>query len=198
MNKMNNRSQKITGLLFGSFNPVHTGHLIIANHFVQYTDIENIWFVLSPQNPFKTDEEMLDQDKRLELLKLALEGNEHFETCDIELKMGKPSYTIHTLKKLQAAFPDHRFILIIGSDNLDDFDKWKDYEELLSLVTIYVYPRPGHSDSPFLSHPAVKLVAAPRIDISSTQIRKAIRNGKSPRYLLPDKVLQRITEKRYF
>jgi nicotinate-nucleotide adenylyltransferase len=141
---------------------------------------------------------MLDQDQRLELLKLALEGNEHFKTCDIELKMGTPSYTIHTIKKLQAAFPDHRFILIIGSDNLDDFDKWKDYEELLSLVTIYVYPRPGYSDSPFLSHPAVKLVDAPRIDISSTQIRKAISDGKSPRYLLPDQVLQRITKNRYF
>lgn len=195
---MTNQTQKTIGLLFGSFNPVHTGHLVIADHFVQYTDIECIWFVLSPQNPFKTNEEMLDQDKRLELLELAIEGNEHFEACDIELKMGTPSYTILTIKKLQADFPGHRFILIIGSDNLDDFDKWKDYEELLSLVNIYVYPRPGHSGSRFLSHPAVKLVEAPRIDISSTQIRRAISEGKSPRYLLPDKVLQRIITKNYY
>ncbi len=195
---MTNQPQKTIGLLFGSFNPVHTGHLIIANHFVQYTDIDSIWFVLSPQNPFKTNEEMLDQDKRLELLDLALEGNEDFEACDAELKMDRPSYTIHTVKKLQATFTDHRFILIIGSDNLDDFDKWKDYEELLSLVSIYVYPRPGHSDSPFLSHPSVSLVDAPRIDISSTQIRKAFSEGKLPRYLLPEKVLQRILENRYY
>ncbi len=195
---MTNQPQKTIGLLFGSFNPVHTGHLIIADHFVQHTDIESIWFVLSPQNPFKTNEEMLDQEIRLELLGLAIEGNKNFEACDVELKMGRPSYTIHTVKKLQATFPDHRFILIIGSDNLDDFDKWKDYEELLSLVSIYVYPRPGHSDSPFLSHPSVSLVDAPRIDISSTQIRKAFSEGKLPRYLLPEKVLQRIIKNKYF
>jgi len=195
---MNDQPKKTIGLLFGSFNPVHTGHLVIANHFVQYTDIEYIWFVLSPQNPFKTNEEILHQEKRLGLLELALEGNEYFEACDIELKMGRPSYTVHTIKKLQATFPGHKFILIIGSDNLDDFDKWKDYEELLSLVNIYVYPRPGHSDSPFLSHPAVKLVEAPRMDISSTQIRKALSEGKLPRYLLPERVLQRILENRYY
>ncbi len=195
---MNNRAQNTIGLFFGSFNPVHTGHLIIANHFVQHTEIENIWFILSPQNPFKTNDEMLDHEKRLELLDLALEGNENFEVCDVELKMGRPSYTIHTVKKLQVTFPDHRFILIIGSDNLDDFDKWKDFEELLSLVSIYVYPRPGHSESPFLSHPSVSLVDAPRIDISSTQIRKAFIEGKLPRYLLPEKVLKRIFENRYY
>ncbi len=195
---MNDHAQKTIGLLFGSFNPVHTGHLIIANHFVQNTDIESVWFVLSPQNPFKTSKEMLAQEKRLELLELALADNEDFKACDIELKMGTPSYTIHTIKKLHATFPDRRFILIIGSDNLDDFDKWKDYEALLSLVSIYVYPRPGHSDSPFLSLPSVKLIDAPRIDISSTQIRETISAGHKPHYVLPDKVLERIYQKKYY
>ncbi len=184
-----------TGLFFGSFNPVHTGHLIIANHFVQYTDIESIWFVLSPLNPFKTGEKMLGNDERLELLHMALYDNEAFRVCDIELTMETPSYSIHTIKKLQHEHPVHSFVLLIGSDNLDEFDRWKDYLEILERVNVYVYPRGTGSNSPFLSHPSVKYIDAPRIDISSTAIRKAIHSGRDVRYLVPDKVLQRIREK---
>ncbi len=187
-----------TGLFFGSFNPVHTGHLIIANHFVQYTDIESIWFVLSPQNPFKTGEEMLGNEERLELLHLAVDDNEAFRVCDIELTMETPSYSIHTIKKLQHEHPGHSFVLLIGSDNLDEFDRWKDYREILERVKVYVYPRGAGSNSTFLSHPSVKFIDAPRIDISSTTIRKAISMGHDVRYLVPDKVLQSIRKKGYY
>lgn len=190
--------QKTTGLFFGSFNPVHTGHLIIASHFVQHTDIENIWFVLSPQNPFKTNEQLLDNEKRLELLHLAVYDNEAFSVCDMELTMETPSYSINTIRKLQKEYPKHSFVLIIGSDNLDEFDQWKDYRKILELVKVYVYPRGTGSASPLLSHPSVRVVDAPRIDISSTMIRDAICTGKNPIYLLPGEVLQRIMDKGYY
>ncbi len=188
----------ITGLLFGSFNPVHTGHLIIAQHFVQHTAIRDVWFVLSPQNPFKTGEKMLSEEDRLNLLRLAVEDNPSFRACDIELSMNKPSFTINTLKKLKTLYPERDFILLIGSDNLDAFDQWKNYREVLSLLTIYVYPRSDKPASPFLDLPNVKLIEAPRIEISSSGIRKDLAEGKDNRYLLPDKVLEHIKEKKYY
>ena len=195
---MNDRKRKKTGLLFGSFNPVHTGHLIIASHFLQHTDLKEVWFVLSPQNPFKTEEDLLQDSKRLELLHLAVDDNVRFRICDIELSMDKPSFTIHTIKKLQKEYPDRDFVLLIGSDNLNEFDRWKNHEEILSTVKIYVYPRKGKVSSRFSSHPSIKMVDAPRIDISSTQIRKDFQLGREPRYLLPDKVLQKIKDKKHY
>ncbi len=195
---MNHPDQKVTGLLFGSFNPVHTGHLIIANHFVQYTRIEEVWFVLSPQNPFKTDQRMLGEKQRLELLELAIEENPAFIACDIELKMKTPSYSIHTIKTLQQKHPGRQFVLLIGSDNLEAFDRWKDHEEILALVKVYVYPRSEQPASRILSHPNVSLVHAPLLEISSAKIREALTQGKCPRYLLPDKVLRRIEARKHF
>lgn len=187
-----------TGLLFGSFNPVHTGHLIIANYFVENTAVDDVWFVLSPQNPFKTEEKMLDDRARLSLLELATKDNPAFSVCDLELDMPKPSYTLHTLKALREKYPEREFILMIGSDNLEAFDKWKDYEKLLDLIKIYVYPRSAEVKSPFLSHPNVSLIRAPLLEISSSSIRQALRGGKNPRYLLPDSVLEHIREHGYF
>lgn len=187
-----------TGLLFGSFNPVHTGHLIIASHFTQYTDMSEVWFVLSPRNPFKGEAEMLDQEERLYLLKLATEDNPAFKVCETELHMPTPSYTINTLKKLTREHPHREFGLLIGEDNLKDFDKWKDHQDILKMVGIYVYPRGEESFLPFLDHPGVQKITAPRIDISSSMIRKAFRQGKNPRYMLPDKVLSQIKVKGFY
>ncbi len=195
---MNQAAKTITGLLFGSFNPAHNGHLIIASHFIQNTEIEEVWFVLSPQNPFKTDEKILDGEKRLELLNAAIEENPAFASCDIEFGMETPSYSINTIKKLRDQYPDRQFILIIGSDNLDSFNQWKEYEQILDLVNVYVYPRTAQCTSRFLSHPRVTMVRAPLLDISSTMIRKAIVEGKDPKYLLPDVLLKRIQEKGYY
>ncbi len=195
---MDHPGKKTTGLLFGSFNPVHTGHLIIANHFVQHTSIEEVWFVLSPRNPFKTEKKMLGEEQRLKLLELAIEDNPAFFACDIEFSMKTPSYSIHTIKKLQQKYPDRQFVLLIGSDNLAAFDEWKDHEEIMALVNVYVYPRSQQPASHFLSHPNVSLVQAPLLEISSTKIREEFALGKRPRYLLPEKVLQCIEEKNYF
>ncbi len=195
---MNDRKRKKTGLLFGSFNPVHTGHLIIASHFLQHTDLKEVWFVLSPQNPFKTEERLLAESKRLELLHLAIDDNMQFRVCDIELSMEKPSFTIHTIKKLHTEYPDREFVLLIGSDNLNDFGRWKNPEEILSILKVYVYPRKSDVSSHLTSHPSIKIVDAPRIDISSTQIRKDFQVGLEPRYLLPDKVLKKIKGRKYY
>lgn len=191
-------SKPITGLLFGSFNPVHTGHLIIAQHYVQHTAIGEVWFVLSPKNPFKTGEEMLSENGRLELLQKAVEDNPAFRVCDIELTMDRPSFTIHTLKKLKTLHPERDFVLLIGSDNLDAFDQWKDYEEILSLLTVYVYPRSENPVSTFLDRSNVTLINAPRLEISSTGIRQDLSEGKDPRYLLPEKVLGCIRKNGYY
>lgn len=192
-------SEKIkTGLLFGSFNPIHTGHLVIAQHIWQYTALEEVWFVVSPQNPLKPGQEFLAEKDRLKLVKLGISGNPAFHASDIEFGMGSPSYTVHTLKKLTDRHPGREFFLVIGSDNLEVFDQWKDYEEILDMVGIFVYPRPGHTGKPAVSHPGIVPVQAPLLEVSSTRIREMIQAGKDPRYLLPEKVYKRIIKKGYY
>jgi nicotinate-nucleotide adenylyltransferase len=186
-----------TGLLFGSFNPVHIGHLIIAEHMLQHTDLTEIWFVLSPRNPLK-DNDALPASSRLELLQLAIAGHPGFSVCDIELSMPLPSYTIDTLEELSRRFDDKQFVLLVGSDNMEVFDQWKDYEKLMSRYDIYVYPRPGFALNAPFSHPGVTLINAPVLEISSTHIRQCIEAGKSTRYLLPEEVWQRITQQGYY
>ncbi len=195
---MKRGNNNLTGLLFGSFNPIHTGHLIIANYFIQYSDIEEIWFVVSPQNPLKTREGLLKEKDRFDLVCRAIEDNPLFSPCDLELKMGTPSYSYKTIEKIQADFPEKEFALIIGSDNLDEFDRWKNYEKIMNMIRIYVYPRGSGTNSGFLDHPGVKLFQAPKIEISSTFIRKAIRAGKDPRYFLPRRVLDKIRQQGYY
>lgn len=187
-----------TGLLFGSFNPIHTGHLIIANYFAQYSDINEVCFVVSPQNPFKTKTVMLDETIRYEMVCMAIDGNDKLKASDIELKMGVPSFTINTLTKLMEAEPGRDFVLLIGADNLDDFDKWKDYKKIFEIAEVYVYPRPGFKPAKFTDHPKVKLVSAPQIEISSSFIRKTIENNKDPRYLLPHNVYKFIADNNYY
>lgn len=189
---------KKTGLYFGSFNPIHIGHLIIANQILVNSDLEEIWFVISPHNPLKEKNTLLDDNHRLSLVKVAIEDNPDFKACDIEFKMPKPSYTIHTLLNLEEKYPNRKFCLIIGSDNLHSFDKWFNYEQILKNYQLYVYPRPNYLDCPFKTHPSVKWVDAPLIEISSSNIRDAIKNSKSVKYLLPDKVLEYIYEMHFY
>ncbi len=187
-----------TGLLFGSFNPIHNGHLIIANYILQYTDINEIILVVSPQNPFKKDNELLDKSIRIKLAEMALEGNKNIRPSDIEFSMSLPSYTIDTIKKFMTIKPDNDYVLIIGSDNQDSLDLWKDYKELLSLVDVYVYPRPGYKPQKFKAHPKIIAVNAPLLEISSTKIRSMLKEGKDPRYLLPDKVYAEVLIKKFY
>lgn len=185
------------GLYFGSFNPVHVGHLIIANHFLNETDLEKIWFIVSPHNPLKNEKGLLNEFHRLQLVRLATEDDNRIKVSDIEFSLPKPSYTINTLAYLAEKNPEHDFCIIMGSDSYQNIDKWKNYEVILKNYPVYVYPRPGFEISnPINAH--LKIVAAPLLEISATLIRNNIRSGKSVRYLLPDKVLEEIEKGGYY
>lgn len=187
------------GLFFGSFNPVHTGHLLIANYFIQFAGFDKIWFVVSPQNPFKVNDELLDENKRLTLLHLAIDGDKRFEASDVEFKLERPSYTVKTLSHLRIQFPDYVFCPIIGGDNLQSFHLWKDYTQILENHKVYVYRRAGFHENPILAnHPHIKIFEVPLLNISSTYIREMIQAGKSIKYLVPEQVEKAISENRWY
>ncbi|WP_046245271.1 nicotinate (nicotinamide) nucleotide adenylyltransferase [Hymenobacter terrenus] len=173
------------GLLFGSFNPVHTGHLILAEHFATRTDLAEVWLVVSPQSPFKVAADLLPDTERLRLVKLALAGNPRLRVEDIEFGLPRPSYTIATLDALRQRHPTHDFVLLMGADNLPSLPRWQEAARVLAEVDIYVYPRPG-TVLPDLAHfSRVQVMTAPLLDISATFIRESLRTGGSIRYLVP-------------
>jgi len=186
------------GLFFGSFNPIHTGHLILASYFAEYSDLNEIWFVISPQNPFKEKTSLLTDYHRLELVNRAIEEDARFRSCDIEFKLPLPSYTIDTLTVLQNKYPQKEFSLIMGSDNLESLHKWKNYEQILNSFSIYVYPRPDFNGGSLKKNTSVKWVDAPQIEISSTNIRNAIKEKKNMNYFLPKKVYTYIQEMHFY
>lgn len=176
------------GLFFGSFNPVHVGHMIIANYMVTHTEMDKLWMVVSPQNPFKEKKSLANNYDRLHLLQLALDDNPMITASDIEFSLPVPSYTIDTLTYLHEKYPDHEYVLIMGGDNLYSLHKWKNYELLLERYQIYVYTRPTHEIPDIAEHPNVHLFDAPLLDISSSYIRNEIAKARSIRYLVPDRV----------
>jgi len=180
------------GLFFGSFNPVHVGHMVLANYMLAYTEMQQVWMVVSPQNPHKTGQQMLSAANRLLLVNLAIDDHPNLRSSNIEFSLPQPSYTIHTLAHLNEKYPEHEFSLIIGQDNLQSFNKWKNHETILEKFHLYVYPRPGAATSQFDAHPHVHLTSAPVIDISSTFIRQGIREKKDLRFFLPAKVWEEI------
>lgn len=182
------------GLFFGSFNPVHIGHLALANYMLCYTPMEQVWFVVSPHNPLKNKASLLSQNDRLHLVNLALDFHPKIKASNIEFDLPQPSYTVNTLAHLKEKFPSHTFSLIMGRDNLQTFDKWKNYEEILKHHEIYVYPRIGNLPSKFDTHPKVHLTEAPIIEISSTFIRKALKEKKNIQYFLHPKVWEYVDE----
>jgi len=184
------------GLFFGSFNPVHIGHLIIANVMQDQTDLDEVWFVVSPQNPLKKQNSLIHEFDRHKMVELAIADHFYFRATDVEFHMPRPSYTIDTLTYLSDKNPQHQFKLIIGGDNLTHFHKWKNYEAILELYGLYVYPRPG--EIPELKHFNIRFVEAPLMDISATFIRKSIKNGHSVKYLLPQAVEDYIRNKKLF
>ena len=187
------------GLFFGSFNPVHTGHLLIANYFVQFTHLDKIWFIVSPQNPFKANDTLLDERTRLDMLKLAINGDERFNASDFEFNLTRPSYTVNTLSELQKTYPNDTFIPIIGGDNLQSFHLWKDYETIIDNHEIYVYRRAGFHENPILAnHPKIKIFEVPLLNISSTYIREMLQAEKSVKYLVPEKVEKYIKEHKLY
>jgi len=186
------------GLFFGSFNPVHNGHLIIANYISQTTGLDKVWLVVSPQNPLKPKETLLKDRDRLTLINLAIEDCKHLQASNIEFKLPKPSYTIDTLVYLHEKYPQHEFSLIMGSDNLIGLHKWKNYEKLLNY-NIYVYKRRGYDENPYTKHKNIHLLNEfPFLDISATFIRDNIRKGISMQFFLPDAVWKYIDEMSWY
>ena len=185
------------GLYFGSFNPIHVGHLIIANHIAYNTELDEVWFIVSPQNPFKETSSLLNEQHRYSLVKIAIEDEKKLKASNVEFLMPKPSYTIDTLMYLSEKFKKHAFTLIIGSDSYLNFEKWKNFKQIIINHNILIYPRLSFTIKKNL--PAtVKIINAPLIEISSTQIRKNIKDKKSIRYLITDKVMEEIELKGYY
>lgn len=188
------------GLYFGTFNPIHVGHIIIANHVLENSDLDEVWMVVTPHNPLKKKSSLLEDYHRLQMIHLATETYEKLKPSDIEFKLPQPNYTINTLVHLKEKFPKHQFSLIMGEDNLKSLHKWKNYELILQDYDIYVYPRISESEVPeeFVHHPRIHKVNAPVIELSSTFIRNSIKEGKNIRPMLSEKVWEYIDHNLFY
>ena len=188
------------GLYFGSFNPIHIGHLVIANHIAEHSDLDQVWFVVTPHNPFKKKSSLLDNYQRLELVYRATKDYDKLKPSDIEFNLPQPNYTVNTLVHLQEKYPSHEFSLIMGEDNLKSFHKWKNYEVILENHDIYVYPRISESkvDTQFTGHKKIHVVNAPIMELSSTFIRNAIKTGKNVKPMLPENVWEYLDDMNFY
>ncbi len=192
--------KKKIGLFFGSFNPIHIGHIILANHFVENTDLNEVWFVVTPHNPHKKKQSLLSDFHRLSMVRLAVENYPKLKASNIEFDLPQPNYTINTLTFLKEKHPDFDFAVLMGQDNLASFHKWKNFEAILEYYKIYVYPRLTQKtvQERFLTHPNIHFVKAPIIEISATQIREAIKEKKNVRPLLPCEVYDYLDEMNFY
>jgi len=188
------------GLYFGTFNPIHVGHLTIANHMAEYSDLDQVWFVVTPHSPFKKKNSLLDNHHRYQMVDRAVEDYPNLRASDIEFNLPQPNYTINTLVYLEEKYPDYEFALIMGEDNLKSFHKWKNYEGILEQHHIYVYPRisEGQRETHFDNHPKIHKVDAPIMELSSTFIRNAIKEGKNIRPMLPEHVWSYLDEMNFY
>lgn len=187
-----------TGLFFGSFNPVHVGHLIIASYMLEFTELDEVWFVVSPQNPFKLHDKLADENHRLAMVRLAVADNERLKAIDVEFELSKPSFTIHTLHHLKEVHPGRQFTLIMGSDNLAELHKWKGFEEIINKFELFVYHREGFDNQVLKARDNVRVFDAPVLNISATFIREVLGAAKSIRYLVPPVVEEYILNKRLY
>ena len=185
------------GLYFGSFNPIHVGHLIIANHIANNTDIEQVWIVVSPQNPFKIKDSLLNKYHRKYLIDIAIDGEKKLKSSTIEFSLPIPSYTIDTITYLKEKYPSNIFSVIMGSDSFQNITKWKNYEMLINNYQVLVYERPGFKSENNLNKNIISL-KAPLLDISSTRIREMIKKGESIKFLVPDIVKEEIEKNHYY
>jgi nicotinate-nucleotide adenylyltransferase len=188
------------GLYFGTFNPIHVGHLTIANHMAEYSELDQVWFVVTPHSPFKKKSSLLDNHHRYQMVDRAVEDYPKLRVSDIEFKLPQPNYTINTLVYLEEQYPKHEFALIMGEDNLKSLHKWKNYERILEGHHIYVYPRisEGIIETRFDNHPKIHKVDAPIMELSSTFIRNAIKEGKNIRPMLPEHVWSYLDEMNFY
>jgi nicotinate-nucleotide adenylyltransferase len=185
------------GLYFGSFNPIHIGHLIVASHVANHTEMQQVWFVVSPQNPLKPSSVLLNEYHRLHLVRLAVEEDLRLKASDVEFFLPRPSYTIDTLTYLAEKYPQHEFFIIMGSDSFQNLPHWKNFELLVKNYPFIIYKRPGFEVNDRWNT-TLTLLKAPLLELSSTEIRNNIKEGKTLRYLVPDKVREEIEQNRYY
>ena len=186
------------GLYFGTYNPIHIGHLAIANYMVEYAGLDQLWFVVSPHSPFKNKKNLLDDYQRLEMVNRAIDGDDRLRASNIEFRMPQPSYTIDTLTYLKGEHPDSDFYLIMGSDNLEHFHKWKNADLIMQDYQLIVYPRPGFDREAFEAKPMIQIVEAPMMEISASFIRQAIADGHDIRHFIPAKAYQYLDEMNFY
>ena len=184
---MNKGGKQTIGLFFGTFNPIHIGHMAVANYMVAYEGLDGLWFVVTPQSPFKQKQSILPDRQRLEMVHRAIGEDLRFKASDIEFNLPQPNYTAYTIKTLLEKYPNKAFALLMGEDNLAGFKRWKNYEYLLKYTKLLVYPRPGFDSGSWKEHPSVRLVPAPQIEVSSRFIRSGIKEGKDLRHFMPQK-----------
>jgi nicotinate-nucleotide adenylyltransferase len=193
-------SKKRIGLYFGTFNPIHVGHLIIANYMVEFSDLDEVWMVVTPHNPLKKKNTLLNDIHRLTMVRIAIEDYQKLKASNVEFDLEQPNYTVNTLAYLEEKHPDLKFCLIMGEDNLKSFHKWKNYEVILARYAIYVYPRvsEGKVETRFSTDPNIQRINAPLMQLSSTFIRKGIKSGKNIRPMLPDAVWKYVDEMNFY
>lgn len=182
------------GLYSGSFNPIHHGHVMLANYLVEFSDLDALWFVVSPQNPLKKKADLMADTDRLKMVELALEGDPRMKASDIEFSMPQPSYTINTLRALSERYPEDQFVFICGMDSLQGLPKWKEYQAILDDYELVVFPRKGYDGGELIHHPHVKVLETPLIEVSSTFIRKCLKEGKDVRHFMPEKTYRYLVE----
>lgn len=186
------------GLYSGSFNPIHHGHVMLANYLVEFSDLDELWFVVSPQNPLKKKEDLLDDAERLKMVELAIGDDPRMRASDVEFSMPQPSYTINTLRALSEQYPDNQFVFICGMDSLQGLPRWREYQSILDDFELLVFPRKGYDGGDLIHHPHVKVLETPVIEVSSTFIRNSLKEGRDVRHFMPEKAYRYMAEKGFY
>ena len=186
------------GLYSGSFNPIHHGHVMLANYLVEFSDLDALWFVVSPQNPLKRKADLLDDVERLKMVELAIGDDPKMRASDVEFSMPQPSYTINTLRALSKQYPDNHFVFICGMDSLQGLPRWKEYQAILDDYELLVFPRKGYDGGDFIHHPHVTVLETPVIEVSSTFIRNCLKEGKDVRHFMPEMAYRYMAEKGFY
>ena len=189
---------KKIGIYSGSFNPIHHGHVMLANYLVEFSDLDELWFVVSPQNPLKKKEDLLDDDERLKMVQLAVGDDPRFCVSDIEMHLPTPSYTINTLAALSEQYPDCQFVFICGMDSLQNFRNWREYQKILDNYELLVFPREGYDGGDLVDYPSVSILKTAILEISSTFIRQCIKEGRDVRHFMPEKAFNYLMQNRFY
>ncbi len=191
-------SMKKIGIYSGSFNPIHHGHVMLANYLVEFSDLDELWFVVTPQNPLKKKEDLLDDDERLKMVQLALGDDPRIHVSDIEMHLPTPSYTINTLTSLSEQNPDVEFVFICGMDSLQNMKNWREYQKILDNYELLVFPREGYDGGELVNYPSVTVLKTPILEISSTFIRQCVKDGRDVRHFMPEKAFAYMKEHQFY